>query len=55
MQTVPAAVELLECRPIPSTRCARMDIVCDAECANDVMYQVMRSVDAAEFGPLSPA
>jgi hypothetical protein len=32
-----------------------MDILCDAERANDVMYHVMRNVDAAEFGRLSPA
>jgi hypothetical protein len=55
MQDAPAAVEILECRPISDSRSARMHIVCNAERANDVMHQVMRNVDAAEFGPLSRA
>jgi hypothetical protein len=55
MQEAPPAVEVLECRVIPHTHCARMRIVCDAARADDVMHRVMHTVDAAEFGPLALA
>jgi hypothetical protein len=55
MQDPLTAVELLDCRPIPNTQSASMNIVCNAERANDVMRRIMRDVDTAEFGPLSPA
>jgi hypothetical protein len=55
MQDAASAVEILECRAIPHTHSSRMRIVCDAARAADVMHRVMESVDAAEFGPLSPA
>ena len=55
MQDALTVVELLDCRPIPNTQSARMHIVCNAERANEVMHRVMREVETAEFGPLSPA
>jgi hypothetical protein len=55
MQETAPAIELLECRTIPHTHSARMQIVCDTARAADVMHRVMESADAAEFGPLSSA
>jgi hypothetical protein len=55
MQDPLTAVDLLDCRPIPNTQSACMHIVCNAERADAVMRRIMRDVDTAEFGPLSPA
>jgi hypothetical protein len=55
MQSAPQAIEILECRTIPHTHCARMRIVCDAARAPDIMHRVMDTVEAAEFGALAPA